>query len=505
MRMKKIVSWLCLVCIMVGMLSIPSFAADSTITLTGTDGDTYEAYQVFSAETRIVGGAERVVYTLNSDFNGFFTDAKISPYDTALDYVIAQSDASDAAQMAEQLMNYVTDNSLTPAASGTTSLEVNKGYYLIIEKENNVGARSLAMLEVSTREHEIAVKSSAPTFTFKVYDDDTDSYVDIADVAKNEVVKFKGTGTITTMQGYTNYVYNMHNKLEDGLTFVGIDSVKFYNGTGDEVTPTGVTYEAVASTAADYDFDIVFTGMKNAISSGATTVEVVYTVSVSDDVTYGNDGNMATAYLTYSNDPYNVGSTENTVADNVMVYSYTLDIAKEDAISKAKLEGAVFTLYSDSAATVPVYLLATGEANTYKVVNSGTAGAVTEITTDTDGMLYIEGLDATSYYLKEISAPFGYNPIVGTLTITIGAEYDGKDDSFALSDRAGLATISSNYKVTSTGALIEVENSVGGTLPQMGGQGDSTFKIVGIGSAVVGVCLIGAFIVLGNRKKEEDK
>lgn len=465
--MKKIISYLCLVCLMVSMMSVSVFAADSVVTLTGTDGDTYEAYMVFSATSVEVAGVEKIGYTLNPDFADFFTPAKLGTYSSAVDYVAAQTDASAAAQLAESLMNYVIDKNLTPADTGTDTLDLNKGYYLIIEKENIVGARSLAMLEVTTKSHTVAVKSSTPTLTLKVLDDDTDSYIDIADTSINETLKFKLTGTVTNMKGYTSYTYTIHNALEAGMSLDSIESVKYYNGSSEEITPAGVTY--TLDDNGDGTFDIIFTGMKNAVTSEASTsvatVEVIYTVEYTDDFVYGNNGNLASAYLTYSNDPYNVGSTEDTVGDNVIAYSYTLDILKEDALTSDKLAGATFTLYSDSSATIPVYLVALTAPNSYKVVTSDVPGAITEITTDDAGALYIEGLDATTYYLKENSAPIGYNPLLGILDITITASYKSLDNNFALADRTALATISSNYQTTDTGAEITVENSVGGTLP----------------------------------------
>lgn len=495
---KKIFS-LFLSVLLVFSLSVSVFGADSTITLTGTDGDTYQAYQIFSATSTIVGGDELIGYTLNSDFEGFFTPTRLGSYPSAVDYVKAQSDASDAAALANALMDYVIAEDLTPTAEGTTTLDVNKGYYLIIEKDNTVGARSLAMLEVTTKAHSVAVKSSTPTLTLKVLDDDSSTYIDIADTAINETLKFKLTGSVTNMKGYTNYTYTIHNTLEEGLTYDDIESVTYYDGSSNPVTPVGVTY--TVEDKGNGQFDIKFVGMKNAANSNVASVEVVYTATTNDDIVYGNDGNLASAYLTYSKDPYDLSLTENTVVDNVIVYSYTMDIHKIDATTDAFLSGATFSIYSDSGATNLVSLLATGEDDTYKVVPSGTAGAVTQVSTDDTGIIYIEGLDATTWYLKEITPPVGYNALISVLSVNITADYDGKDDNFALMDRTGLATIGSNYQTTETGAKIVVENSVGGTLPQMGGTGTTMFKMAGLSFALIGVAVLGTCYLVVSKKK----
>lgn len=493
MKSKKLVS-LVLCLLMCFSFAMTAFAADATITLTGTDGDTYEAYMVFSATT--VG--DKIGYTPNPDFDDFFTDAKIAPYTNAVDYVKAQSSAADAAKLSEELMNYVIAKGLTPEDSGTSTLEVDKGYYLIIEEENNTGARSLAMLEVTTSSHNVAVKSSAPTLTLKVFDDDTSAYIDIADTSVTETLKYKLAGTVTSMAGYTSYTYNMNVEIEDGLEFGEIESVKFYNAVGDEVSATGINY--VAPTAANTT-TIQFTGMKNAATQNIASVEVIFTVNATNDIVLGNNGNLVSANLTYSNDPYDLSSTDDTVLDHAIVYTYTLDVEKIDAIDDSHLSGATFSLYSDAAATQLVSLLPTGTANTYKVVAAGTTGAVTQITTDDAGLLYIEGLDATTWYLKEITPPVGYNALVGVMDVAITATYDSKDNAFALGDRDGLATISSNYNATATGAKIVVENSVGGSLPQMGGEGTTQYKVVGLCSAGFGIVILAACYMIISKKK----
>ena len=99
--MKKIFS-VFLSLILVLSLSVTVFGADSTITLTGTDGDTYSAYQIFSATSTEIGGTEYIGYTLNSDFAEFFTETKLSGYPSAVEYVKAQSSASDAAALANE-------------------------------------------------------------------------------------------------------------------------------------------------------------------------------------------------------------------------------------------------------------------------------------------------------------------------------------------------------------------------------------------------------------------
>ena len=103
--------------------------------------------------------------------------------------------------------------------------------------------------------------------------------------------------------------------------------------------------------------------------------------------------------------------------------------------------------------------------------------------------------------MKEITPPVGYNALISVLSVNITADYDGKDDNFALMDRTGLATIGSNYQTTETGAKIVVENSVGGTLPQMGGTGTTMFKMAGLSFALIGVAVLGTCYLVVSKKK----
>ena len=507
---------------MFSLVCVNVSAADVyTITLTGTDGDTYDAYMIFSATSTGEGENEKIGYTLNPDFAGYFTEEFLADKgkNSAVEYVSSLTTAQDIDEFAASIMNYAIGNdSISPAGSGTRQIEVpSKGYYLIVEETSEFEARSLAMLEVTTRDETVAVKSSAPTLLLKVSDDDSDSYIDITDISFDETIEYKLTGSITDMRGYTQYDYVIDIENEDGIKFDEIKSVIFKNSSGGTVaTPSNISY-TVTEHDAENSVTITFTGMKNAVANGITGVEVVYTADVvkEDFVlrngTTGNGGNLARAKLTYSSDPYNTAKTNTTAWDNTLVYSYSMSIHKVDAIDNSEfLSGASFKVFADASNNVPVYLVDAGTANTYYVASSETAGVVTEITTDNTGKLTILGLDAATYYIKETQAPTGYNPLLGNVNANINAIYvsegDAKDDKFETAFRQNLSTITSSFEVEDEtsdmpgNVVVTIQNSVGGSLPQTGGSGTLPFKVYGISILAV-AC--GVLLLLSRSKDKK--
>ena len=520
-KMKRIFSSLLVIMMLFSLVCVNVSAAEVyTITLTGTDGDTYDAYMIFSATSTGEGENEKIGYTLNPDFAGYFTPEFLAGKgkNSAVEYVSSLTTAADIDAFAAEIMNYAIGNPIDPAGSGTKSIQVqSKGYYLIVEETSVHEARSLAILEVATKNETVAVKSSAPTLLMKVYDDDSDSYIDITDISFDEPIEYKLTGSITDMRGYTQYDYTIDIELEKGIVFDDIESVVFKNSASATVaTPASITYSVEEDSAAN-TVSIIFSGMKNAVANGITGVDIVYTANVDSSKFIlrngetGQGGNLSRAMLTYSSDPYNTSERNTTAWDNTIVYSYSMSIHKVDANNTSDyLEGASFKLFSDAANNNPVYLKETSTNNVYEVVTSGTVDAVTEITTDNTGIMTILGLDAATYYIKETAAPAGYNPLLGNINANINAVYtvdgDAKDDKFETTHRQNLATITSSFSVEDEDSempgnvVVTINNSVGGSLPQTGGSGTLPFKVYGLSMLVI-ACGVLFFLYRSKDKK----
>ena len=123
-----------------------------------------------------------------------------------------------------------------------------------------------------------------------------------------------------------------------------------------------------------------------------------------------------------------------------------------------------------------------GGNNEYLIADSTTTTGV-DLVTPSDGLININGLDAGTYYLKEIKAPDGYNTLTEPVTLTIAAEHT------ETSIKVGLGTVDSG-----TMTKIVINNS-GVVLPSTGGMGTTIFYVVG------GLLMVGAAVLLVTKKR----
>lgn len=84
----------------------------------------------------------------------------------------------------------------------------------------------------------------------------------------------------------------------------------------------------------------------------------------------------------------------------------------------------------------------------------------------TDGMFNINGLQAGTYYLKEVEAPVGYNKLNEPIKITV--QLDGAKNKHMFVDNN-----------TKNIDQVNVENKSGSILPSTGGIGTTIFYIAG--------------------------
>ena len=109
-------------------------------------------------------------------------------------------------------------------------------------------------------------------------------------------------------------------------------------------------------------------------------------------------------------------------------------------------------------------------------------------TTPAEGKFTVSGLDADTYYLKEIVAPAGYNLLANPIEVTISTTT--ANDAL---------TSSVTYKVDNTSATanpdVKVLNQTGALLPETGGMGTTVFYLVG------SLLVLVAVVLLVTRKK----
>ena len=105
--------------------------------------------------------------------------------------------------------------------------------------------------------------------------------------------------------------------------------------------------------------------------------------------------------------------TIDSTAEKQVSYTNTTQKGKIEIIKKnnsnENLSGAVFGLYTDSAAT----------------------SAIETATSDNNGMVVFDGLEAGTYYVKEITAPTGYKLDSTVYTFVVGEGDEGSEVKWA--------------------------------------------------------------------------
>jgi len=150
----------------------------------------------------------------------------------------------------------------------------------------------------------------------------------------------------------------------------------------------------------------------------------------------------------------------------------SLTIYKTDTADSAKkLQGAVFSLYSDSGCTAIVSAY-TDEALQNKA---------SSFTTDQNGKIAVYGLSYGTYYIKETKAPDGYYLIKNAMPVKIAI-----DGTISLPDGADPSHIS----VSADSLSVVVKDSALYQLPSTGGIGTNLFTISGMALILLSVLLL---------------
>lgn len=217
--------------------------------------------------------------------------------------------------------------------------------------------------------------------------------------------------------------------------------------------------------------------------NGGTKIQITYTAVVTGDAV-NETAHENDAELTYTNNPD--GST-NKIKDDEKVYTFdidgevTADVLKKvqpgEAEEKTKaLAGAEFTLYTDEACT-----------NQY--TNSKHLNGQPTATSDEEGKIYITGLAAGTYYLKETKAPEGFSLNDTIYKIEIDAEIEEdelKSWDIHVTDTAAGTTAENGFTVNNGTAKAEgnneetdIMNTKLSFLPGTGGIGTTIFTVGG--------------------------
>ncbi len=244
--------------------------------------------------------------------------------------------------------------------------------------------------------------------------------------------------------------------------------------------------------------------------SSPAEVEVHYTASVGPSAAGTTAKNAAKLEWTTPEGDTGPETPENT---ETKVYNMGVTKVANDGTSDhaaTRLAGAVFELYSDEACTQPIYVIPTNNTGVYilddvdtnisgynritsrkmyeghwaNYINgtpedpnpNGSGNKRQDMVTPANGQLVIMGLEAGTYYLKEIKAPVGYNELPAPVVVAVGPE--GTAGTYSDPSYKDLDGKAIEFSVSK----IEVVNNKGVELPSTGGEG--TMLLITIGTVI---------------------
>ena len=538
--MKKVIKKLLAALLAVAMvcaMAIPAFAENS-------EGDvdshhTYSAFQIFKGDvegnnikdfkisnvdwgSNIINNSDDFLNKLREADNigPLFTNAKSAQEVLA---VISQWHDSDdySIAFARFVCHYLYSNDANPTyvvRAGSNALtipEAKAGYYLFVDttdfsKDDSYHSYNSFLLMVTKGNWNVPItpKAEKPTVEKKVYDNpdgtSTGGFGSSADHAINEKFQFQLTATLPDSTNraydyYDKYSVIFHDTLSDGITYDKddeLDSVVIksnghtYNITdSSKYTIDTTDLESQNSFVVNIDVKACAKDAGFDLNDGAT-ITVTYTAHLNDkayvNTAGGSTSNINKVYLTYSNNPKDESSIGKTPESTpVYVYTYQLNNTKHQDTEKGPaLEGACFRLYSDEACTDQSEVQLYQKDGFYYPIKDVLGKEAVEMKSAANGTFNVKGLDAGTYYLKEITPPDGYSACK-VIPVTIKADHSRNDQ---------VNLEGSNL----TNDIVNIKAG-GITLPSTGGIGTTLFYVVG------GGLMVAAIVLLVTKKRMENK
>lgn len=454
---KKIFAALLAVMMIALMIPFSASAAETnTLTLNGKTGYTFTLYKVADVDTttgeykNITTGLESILTTKATegvDSAALLTACNTLSLTGGTDYTYATGDA--LTKTISNLADGVYYLKVKSAPEGVNVTSVTNSVFAL---PYYTGSEWVNEVTVNAAEK---ITDGTPTVSKKFTNNATAS--SISEFIGKEV-SFTLTGSVVGSTTEKAKSYQFVDTMSAGLTYKALTSVNLVkaNGTKTDIT-SSVTYAKTGTTDNSFTLTIDPTVLANDDFYSNVSVEAVYTATVNTNAVIGGAGNPNKVDLSYTNS-YNQTSTIE--GNEVKVFTFDLTVIKVDANNTAtKLSGAGFTLYTDNACT-----------------SVATNGA--EVTTGSDGTATFTGLKAGTYYLKETTAPAGYN----------------------INSTVYKVNISDNGTVANANGETITQVEVGDTpllTPNTGGMGTMMFTI---GGAALIACAGVLFLIVRKKK-----
>lgn len=360
----------------------------------------------------------------------------------------------------------------------------------------------------------IEVVNEKPDMTKQVQNRE-DKWRQDADYNVGDKVPYKITvdvpKNITDLETFT--ITDTPRNLKDDINSVKVKS-------GEDIINNDNSIYEVSQTQDEIGFTIKFKpSAMSAYAGKQLTIE--YQAELLESAVTTTAGNSNTAKLEYSNmikpDPEDTDNPnknktpgKNTIEDNAVVYTFKINVHKQDENSKP-LQGVTFDLYKEVEEGIPG--AEKGNKKNGLDPKKYWLKLKSNLKTDKQGDISVSGLANGDYYLVETKTVDGYNllkePVKVTLSIlyetSITKTWEWVDDGTNGGKKLVKHTITSS-KTTFTGGdstssnegyvTQTVINKKGFTLPETGGMGTVLF---GVGGAAL--ALAGLYMILSSRKK----
>lgn len=551
--MKKLVSILLTVIMVLAMAASAFAAQEGTLTIKGTtEGKQYDLYRVFD----LTQAGDNYSYTVNEDFADYFTEDVLGGK-TPLEYIgNMQNDSTDLSKLAQSLLAYARQQGIAAVrvegAAASTSVELEYGYYLLNPVGASGGSDNYATMfslnTLSGNDTQIVVKGVYPEIDKTVNDDnETEDGDKTNEISIGKEMTFTLETEVPDMTGYNHYYFVVKDTLSKGLTFKSIESVTIGSTV---LGKDAYTLDPAAPVTAEDGttfFRIIFKNfLENYKDQAGDAIVIKYKAALNENAVIG-EANENKVTLVYSNDPtydYDgskdpgtpddpdndpsapTGETPESVTET---FTTSLTLNKVDG-KGMKLTGAAFRITGNMVATVvttgDVYV--ENEDGAYWKLKDGTY-----TTQDPDGTIDGKPVDPDKYestsvkYTKETKSTIitddtegsevyaeAFVNDDGTLTfeglgvgeytiseIVVPNGYNKVDDftvSIAFDETEKIFSATSgkaDLTVTDNKISMSVVNKSGNVLPSTGGMGTTIFYIIG------SVLVFGAAVLLIVRKR----
>lgn len=428
--------------------------SNGSITVSGTVANSYDAYQIFSANV-VDGDNDAKIATDLAWVSDAVRDAALpvlhgagmpksqTTAQEAAEWLNNDSHLTSAlsAQLARSLQSSVA---VSEALKAGTTAELPCGYWLIVADDDAIsqGEAGTAPIMALVGGGAVTVKPKAatPKVAKHVLEDSTAAWQKAADATVGDDLYWRLSATVPAgLTAYDTYAVQFVDTMSAGLDPSRVAaSVRVYVAAGadggfDAVSAgkdgragtdpakgwTDITAQCATKVAADGTFtvrtdDLVAAlGGADAFTAGARVV-AVYNAPLNGACNHGiAKGNPNEVYLRYPRSPFadqsgDAGFTR-TPSDDACAYTWDLALTKRGSDGDKPLPGAVLSIADDRGRT----LAADG---TWDAEGKAT------VTTGEDGRVAVSGVDSGKLEVRELKAPKGYTAFEGMCSVTVKAE-----------------------------------------------------------------------------------